>query len=333
MMNIEDIISKYLSRSATEEEKVSLLQWLEAKEEHRKQFKETYDLWLHSNALLTDDAEIEVALARFRERTASDRKKNVHFSASRRLYLLRIAASILLLLSAGYLGYWIGNGEKQPVITMNHLLTGTDGKGEYLLPDGSTVWLNANSVLTYPELFTEGKREVYLEGEALFEVKKDKSTPFFVKAGGLDIEVIGTRFLVNNYSRKNIVEAVLVQGSVKLNGDYFAEPRMLHPGELLTYNKQTKQTALYEVDTNNYTNWIHSKLVFDNTNLAQIIINLEKWFDVEIIATPELVRNTHMSFTIRRESLEEVLTNMALTSPIGHKWENGILYLFPSNKK
>jgi len=328
-MNIEDVISKFLSKSATEEEKKYLLQWLEEKEENRKQFKKMYDLWIYTNATLTDDTEMETALNRLQKRTSSLQKKKIRLSVSH--YLMRIAASILLLFSAGYAGYMLKDTRVQETITMNHLLTGPDGKGEYLLPDGSTVWLNANSILKYPETFTKGKRVVHLEGEALFEIKEDKRNPFFVEAGGLNVEVTGTRFLTRNYPGKNIVETVLVNGSVKIGGDYFVESRILHPGELLTYNKQTKETGLYKVNTDDYTNWIYSKLVFDKTNLANVIISLEKWFDVEIVASPELIRTTHMSFTVRRESLEEILKNMSLTAPIAYRWKDNVLYL--SSKK
>jgi len=327
-IHIEDIISKFLSKSATEEEKKYLLQWLEEKEENRKQFKRIYDLWIYTNAILTDDVEVETALARLRGRTSSSQKKKVHLFASR-IHLLRIVASILLLFFTGYTGYRLGDRKEkqQKIITMNHLLTGPDGKGEYLLPDGSTVWLNANSILKYPDTFTGGKRIVHLEGEALFEIKEDKKNPFFVEADGLGVEVTGTRFLARNYPRKNIVETVLVNGRVKIEGDYFDGPRILQPGELLTYNKQTKETALHKVNTDDYTNWIYSKLVFDKTNLAHVIVNLEKWYDVEIVASPELVRNTHMSFTVRRESLEEILKNMSLTAPIAYRWKDNVLYL------
>ncbi|MDR2921034.1 MAG: FecR domain-containing protein [Tannerella sp.] len=327
-MNIKDITNKYLNNSATEEEKKYLLQWLEEKEENKNQFKKTYDLWIYTNALLTEDTEMEAALARLKKRTSSHQKKKMHLSLPHS-YRMRVAAFILLLLSVGYTGYWLGDHNDQKRITMNHLLTGPDGKGEYLLPDGSTVWLNANSVLKYPATFTGGKRTVQLEGEALFEVKEDRKKPFFVNADGLDIEVVGTRFLARNYSHKNMVQALLVNGCVKISGNYFPGNQTLHPGELLTYNKQTGQTDLQNVNTDDYTNWIHSKMVFDKTNLAHVIINLEKWFDVEIVATPELIRNTHMSFTVRRESLEEILKNMALTAPIDYKWEGKVLHLFP----
>lgn len=331
-MDIEDIIGKYLSKSATEEEKESLLQWLEEKEGNRLRFKKTYDLWLYSHASLTDDTEMETALDRLRRRTSSSENKKIDLSVHR-AYFMRIAVSILLLLSAGYGGYMLRDYKTQDSITFNRLLTGTDGKGEYTLPDGSTVWLNANSVLKYPETFTGGKRVVELEGEALFDVKKDKNNPFFVQAGGIDIEVLGTHFLVNNHPQKTIVETVLVNGSVRISGDYFPEACVLKPGELLTYDKQTGQSDLSEVDTDDYTNWIHSKLVFDKTNLAHVIINLEKWFGVRIVAAPDLIRNTHMSFTIRRESLEEVLTYMSLTAPIAYKWEGDVLHLSSKKKK
>lgn len=322
-MIIEDIISKYLSQSATENEKENLLLWLEEKKENRMLFKQQYDLWLYSNALLTENSEMGTALARLKERTSS-KTHTVAFH----IYLIRIAVSILLLVASGYGGYIVREHTEQKAIIMNNLLTGTDGKGEYLLPDGSIVWLNANSVLRYPETFTGGKRIVQLEGEALFEVQKDKNNPFIVEAGGMEIEVVGTRFLVNNYPQKNIAEAVLINGEVKISGDYFAGNLLIKPSELMTYNKLTGATEFSTINTDDYTNWIHSKLVFDKTNLTQVIINLEKWFGVEIVASPDLMRTIHMSFTIRRESLEEVLTYMSKTTPISYRWDDNSIHLF-----
>lgn len=322
---IEEIIGKYLTGSATIKEKEYLLQWLEENEGNRIKFGKVYDLWLFSNASLTDDEEMETALSRFRERTFGYKKRIIPFKHIGS-YALRIAVSLLLLFSVGYGGYQIGNKTNRS-IPVNRLLTGEDGKGKFVLPDGTTVWMNANSVLEYPESFTGEKRWVRLEGEALFEVTKDAGKPFFVQAGGLETEVLGTRFLLNNYSCKSIIEALLVNGSVEISGDYFSASRILSPGQLLTYNKETQQTDLSIVNTDDYTNWIHSKLVFDKTNLANVIINLKKWYGVDIVASPELIRNVHMSFTIRRESLDEILKYMSITAPISYEWKNDILYL------
>lgn len=330
-MEIENIISKYLSHSATEEEKKILLQWLEEKDDNRDSFKKTYDLWLCSNALLTEDADVETALARLNERISKPLTNPSRFR-SFSLYFMRTAVAILLLFSAGYIGYHLRGDREDTTIVMNKLLTGIDGKGQFVLPDGSTVWLNANSVLEYPETFTAGKRLVRLEGEALFDVEKDLNNPFVVQAGSMNIEVLGTRFLVQNYAHKPIIETVLVEGSVKVGGDYFPIPRVLSPGQLITYNKNTSQEELSTVNTADYTNWIHSKLVFDKTNLANVIINLKKWYGIEIVASPELTKkNIHMSFTIRRESLEEVLKYLSLTAPITYGWKEDVLYL--SSKK
>ena len=342
-MEIEDIISKYLSDSATVEEKGFLLQWLEEDAGNDVEFCRLYDLWLHSSASLTDDDEMEDALSRFKERISKSKvkaestgkecvetesiqkKPAVKFGS----YILRIAASVLLLLSAGYVGYMIGDKETTAV-AVNRLLTGADGKGEYVLPDGSTVWLNANSVLEYPEIFAGEKRVVSLKGEALFEVKRDTEKPFFVQTGGMDVKVLGTRFLVSNYSEKPVVETMLIDGSVEISGEYFSYSHVLQPGELISYNKETTELDVRVVNANDYTNWINSKLVFDKTNISNVIINLEKWYGVEIEASGEL-KNMHMTFTVRRESLEEVLKYMSVTSPITYKWKDNVLYL--SSKK
>ena len=320
-MEIEDIISRYLSNASTEEEKVSLLQWLEESAENRAMFCRMYDMWLYGSASLANDKEVEDALSRFKERISERHVKTIPLNS----YLLRIAVSVLLIFSVGYVGYIIGD-EKVPVVTVNRLLTGADGKGEHLLPDGSKVWLNANSSLEYPETFAGNKRVVQLWGEALFEVAKDVEKPFFVQTGGMDVKVLGTRFLVSNYSDKSVVEAMLVNGGVEISGDYFSSSQILQPGELITYNRQTAESDVRVVNVDDYTNWINSKLVFDKTNISNVVVNLKKWYGVEIATSCEL-ENLHMTFTVRRESLDEVLKYMSVTSPITYKWKDNVLYL------
>lgn len=337
-MDITLIISKYIANTATENEKEMLLKWLKEKDENKTEFQKCFNLWLNSNALLTDPADVEKALLRLEAHIALHEDKQpvrihiAHKNTNRRpafgFYLVRIVASALLLFAAGYIGYILRSQQGQTEVITNRLLTGPDGKGKYILPDGSTVWLNANSILTYPELFTGKKRVVSLEGEALFEVTKDRKNPFFVHAGELTVEVLGTRFLVNNYPKKPKSETVLVEGSIQISGVNEDQINKLMPGQLITYNKEKKQTELSNVDTGDYTNWIHSKLVFDRTELSHVIKNLEKWYGVEIVVSSELSTHRHLSFTIRRESLDEVLKNMSMIIPIAYRREGDIVYLF-----
>lgn len=328
-MDWNDIINKYLDDTATEEEKQSLLAWLEEKEENRDLFRQCYDIWLGSNAFLIPDKEMEKALTRFDKRITAASRKDNRPAHTIGYYFLRIAAVILLLLSTGYAGYLIGDYTAEPVMVMNKLLTASDGKGRFELPDGSVVWLNANSQLEYPEVFQDNQRKVHLEGEAYFEITPNKRKPFRVEAGGMEVEVLGTRFLVQNYADKPLVEAVLVEGSVQVKGGYFPQPQVLLPGQLLSYDRKSAQTSLRTVKSADYISWIQSRLVFDNDLLADIMINLERWYGVEITATPEFANNTRLSFTVRRESLEEVLKFMTITTSISYKWENDQLYLFP----
>lgn len=321
-MNMDDIINRYLNNSVTVEEKESLLRWLEEKEENRATFKTSYDLWLYSHAVLTSDTDMEAALLQLKNKISSSRKK-----APLMYYFMRIAVAVLLLFSASYIGYTFKTSMIKSPMIMNRLLTASSGKGQFVLPDGSTVWLNSNSVLEYPETFTDGKRIVSLKGEALFEVKKNKEIPFLVQTGGMNIEVLGTRFLVQNYPDKSLVEAVLVEGSIQIGGGYFRKSQILVPGQMISYNKSNAQTTIKTVESSDYINWIHSKLVFDNHSLADIIINLEKWYGVEIIASSEFAESVHMSFTIRSEPLDEVLKYMSVTAPIFYEWEDDKLHL------
>lgn len=323
---MDEILIKYFTDSATEEEKNTLLHWLEEKEENRTQFKELYDLWLYSQAALADDTEIEKGLLRLKARLNHATPPKHTALRSVALTLARVAASILLLFSAGYVGYRLNDTKKEATVIMNKLLTGENGKGKYTLPDGTVVWLNANSTLEYPHVFTDGKRLVRLEGEALFEVVKDSLNPFLVQAGEMDVEVLGTRFLVQNYRGRQAVETVLVDGAVKVCGNHVAE-HVLEPGQMLAYDKSNEQIEIKTVNTSDYISWIHPKLIFDNDCLADIIINLEKWYGVEIVASPGLAEKTRLSFTVRRESLEEVLKFMSVTTPMNYTWKDDVVYL------
>ncbi len=333
-MDIKHIISGYISGNlTTEEEKEYLLQWLEQSVENRMLFKEMYDCWLQSNAILTQNSHTEEALTQLRQRiqsTSNNQKVPKHTFMH---HITRMAAAIFLLLAAGYTGYMLHDSQKSDPVIMNKLLTANRSKGRFTLPDGSTVWLNANSMLEYPETFTGEKRVVRLNGEALFDVKKNKDRPFLVQADGMDIEVLGTRFQVQNYPDKAIIETVLEEGSVKVGGSYFPHPTILVPGQLITYNKENTHTDIKSVNSSDYTNWIHSKLVFDNSLLADIIINIQKWYGVDIVAPTSLTASTRMSFTIRNESLDEILKYMSLTIPVSYQWENNKLYLSLPDKK
>jgi len=213
------------------------------------------------------------------------------------------------------------------------LLTANGSKGRFVLPDSTVVWLNSNSLLEYPETFSASAREVSLSGEAYFEVRRNEQLPFRVQAGEMKVEVLGTRFIVDNYQRKSGVEAVLVEGSVKIAGCKMNHSVVLTPGQLINYDKKSERTKVQMVNTDDYISWIQNELTFDNDKLADIIINLNKWYGVDIECPSDFAEKVFMSFSVRSgEELEEILKAMTLVAPIRYYWENGVLHILPRKR-
>ena len=217
----------------------------------------------------------------------------------------------------------------QDVIIQNQLITAKGSKGRFTLPDGSVVWLNSETKLTYPSQFAGDKRLVTLEGEAYFEIEKDMKKPFIVQAGEIDVEVLGTCFNVDSYSYTEFVQTALLNGSVKISGKGVKEPVYLKPNELFKYQKSDQVFSVREAKVGLYTDWIKDRLVFDNDYLSDILISMGGRYNMDIECPEQFASSTRLSFTIRQESIEEVLEAISLIAPIKYKIKNGKAYIIP----
>ena len=174
--------------------------------------------------------------------------------------------------------------------------------GEYhlILADGSEVWLNAASKLKFPVDFTGEKREVFLEGEAYFEVVKDKQHPFIVHTSRGKVKVIGTGFNVRDYCEEAKVVTTLVNGSVAYRSEkYEGKTIVLKPGFQLE-DKEGEDLQAREVDVLQYVGWKEGKYIFENTSLEEIMQVLSKWYDVAVFYKNEQVKNLHFTGDLER---------------------------------
>lgn len=152
------------------------------------------------------------------------------------------------------------------------------------LPDGSTVSLNAGSVLIYPERFYAHSRSVYLSGEGFFNITPDKSKPFTVKTAHMDITARGTTFNVNAYPGSGKVAATLSTGEIEVKGkkENGSFNHIIAPGQQVEYDSKTGNLVRRSVDPADISGWQQGNLIFNNLSLAQIIPALERRFDVDI---------------------------------------------------
>lgn len=197
------------------------------------------------------------------------------------------------------------------------------------LSDGTVVNMNAGSSLKYPVQFIKGhNREVVLEGEAFFDVTKDKKHPFIVKTRGIDVKVLGTKFNVSSYKEETDINTVLIEGSVSLSSA--SEPNikeMLVPGEKGTWNTQKSGIAVEKVDTRIYTEWMTGELVFRKASFRDIIIRLERTYNVTIENNKKelLDKKFNASFNKNIESIETVLATMSKIQDFTFKKEGKII--------
>lgn len=226
---------------------------------------------------------------------------------SRRLVLARTfatAAAVALLC----LSVWTAYLYMQPV-AMQTVSTLAETR-TVNLPDGTSVTLNHYSTLTYPERFKTDNREVELNGEAYFEVSKDKKHPFIVQTEAVDVRVLGTQFNVDAYRDSPDVRTTLLTGSVAVSNKSNSEHMILKPNEIAIYNKvEKKLTRKLLEDATDEISWRHGEFIFDDVPLRDIARELSNSFGTTIQITDPTLQNYRISARFRNgEDLETILS-------------------------
>lgn len=217
---------------------------------------------------------------------------------------------------------------KNDKIAFNTLVVPYGRRSQIELSDGSKVWLNSGTKLVYPSRFSENNREVYLEGEAAFDVTHDKNRPFRVITDNQKIEVLGTVFNVSNYTDESAISTVLKSGSVQISykgNSIFNSKEILKitPGTLAVYNKNTNEMNAKEVEIEKYFSWIDGKLTFQNDNLKFIMKRLSRYYNVDIVINNEDVEKQTFSGDLDlRESAEKVIKLIKETSNFDYSITN-----------
>lgn len=208
------------------------------------------------------------------------------------------------------------NTAKEP--TYNTLSTPQGGKYKVILPDGSTVWLNAASSLHFPTVFDEEKREVTLTGEAYFEIKENRNHPFVVKVKDMSVDVLGTHFNVNAYENERTINTTLLEGSVKVSqGGRLA---YLKPGQQAIVN--TSETIrVNTADMEEVMAWKNDLFVFKGYDFDKVMRQLARWYDVAVEYKSAIPAGKYSGVVGRNNNISVVL-KMLKTSGVSFKIEN-----------
>jgi len=275
--------------------------------------------------------QVQMQLSGRLEKGVSQRTTSRFFGSKRKKTISLVLAAACLVLAVGSLLLSDNRTTKPQVSSNNQIVTDKGAGSKVLLPDSTEVWLNAQSRLTYPPDFNNGPlREVYLSGEAFFEVAKDGERPFIIHTDKINIKVLGTAFNLKSYPNDDKVETALIHGKIEVTIlDRPAEKIVLHPNEKLTVHKNQFQTNNKEetvipkiqLNTVNFlrdslleeTAWLHNKMIFSDESFEAIAKVLERKFDVTFHFNDQDVKNFNYTAVFENENLSKILEVMSLS--------------------
>lgn len=310
---MEDKLNEYLFNTLSDPEKKQLLDELD----HDKALQQEFTDKLNTLSVVMmqekkgDDAYAGYRLKDFRLKTRSI------FLRKRAVQAVRYAAVILL--TIGF--FSIYQHYKRESHTDNYAsIEVPNGQRVHIyLPDGTSVWLNAGSKLTYPSGFSAKNRNVILDGEAYFEVTSDKRNPFRVQTLLMDVNVLGTEFNVKSYTGEPSV-VTLTEGKVELSSKNGAEKLLLNPNEQATVSGDAENIVLSKHIYNDIVNlWISGEYIYVNQPLKTIVYDLERQFNVRItILDEDLSKDLFTARFAENETITQVLSRLKGTRELDY---------------
>lgn len=294
----QELLHKYLSGDASREEKDQIMDWVKADNANRAKLwsmRRLYDITLWQEA---------------------ENKVQKHAAKTALYRIVSIAAIFLLILGSGaYITYL---HLQLPEITMQTIRVPAGQRVELILADGTNVWLNAGSTFTFPNNFSSEKREVTLDGEGYFKVKRNDNAPFIVNTSSYDIKVLGTEFNVMAYDKSALFEVSLLNGLVEVFSDATHENIQLQPNEKV-YRKNDK-LQLSNIEHFDYLLWKEGVISFDDESVYTMVNKLELYFDIKIIIQNESFKTKRYTGKFRtKDGIEHILKVFQLKDKFSYK--------------
>lgn len=320
--DINYIISKILAKEASVEEILVFSQWLAEKEENRVEFATLKSYW-DAEVTSTNRISSDLSFDRMqRQMSAGQRKRKII------RYSLSIASSIVLFICLGLLSQLYIQGRKAGRLPDKEF-TVTADKGQrasVTLPDGSVVWLNSNTTLTYSNEYGKDERLVNLNGEAYFDVSRMKDCRFIVRTGTVDVTALGTTFNVRAYEEDTEVTTTLFEGSVQVS--IAGRIALLEPNQTATFNKETRKLIASAPEHPEYAvMWKDNHLAFTGQTLGEIATTLHRLYNIHFEFSSESIRDYRFRGVILNKSLDNVIELISLTAPITYTTVEDTIYI------
>lgn len=354
-----NVIVRFLMAEASPRDVKLLESWISSDPVNKAYFEQIRDTWNSielekelDEQQVQDD--LEHVLNRIDPPPNKQVKNNQLKGKSPLNWFLKSAAIFIL----GFAVSWILYKNKEIDLLNENVLqiieTPKGSSTKISLPDGSKIWLNAGSKITYSSIFNKNSREVFLEEEAFFSVSKDEKRQFIVKTPDITVKVFGTSFNVKSYPNENAVETTLVEGSISLyknstNGKASGEEIKLDPSQRVVLYKEEQETRTLtestpkrianvperkpklvlskHIDTEMFTSWKDGHLIIKSEPLEELALTLERKYNVSIHFIDEEIRQFRFTGTFENETIEQVLAAIKLASSIDYKIEEREIWI------
>ena len=310
-----DWITGYLTNSLTPEETQSLQEWLNASEENRKYFSDMQEVWIAASDE-TDDSSFnkDKAYQLFLKQTEATPQQGIN---KRKAFQLRpwmyAAAMIIVVFICGTIAFQSGKSVIRNQLTQISIEAPYGSKTKLYLPDGTLVWLNAGSKMSYAQDFGINERTLNLTGEAYFEVTKNKHIPFKVHTDELDVKVLGTKFNFRNYQDDLEAKVCLLEGKVALSTQQ--KETILHPDQQALLDKKTGKLLISNTKAAYSAEWTNDRLYFDEALLPDIVKELERSYNIKITIADAALNSVRFygNFRRREQSIREIMDVLSST--------------------
>jgi len=313
----QDLIKRYLKGECTMAERQRVRELMKSGEA-QQWFEEVLHTGWSNEQEEADPVQLQKWQMKFQDRINTEERPRR--SAKILVYVKYAAILTAFVIGISFLWIRYGKPESNPVIAMQETINPKGKLVKVILVDHTVITLNADSKIKYPAKFDGKTREVFLEGEAFFEVAHDQAHPFIVHTPKVKVCVLGTSFNVSAYREDKVSSVTVATGKVGVLANQGPKDAVvLFPGDQLNYNNRNASAEKVQVDQNDISAWQTGMLIAHNQTLLDISKRIERWYGVHIIFKRKDVEQLRLNFKQRNDRLENVMRTLKFAGGIQYQ--------------
>lgn len=319
----EEILINYLSGKLSEEDFLLVEHWYNASPENKKILEQLYfTLFVYERIQVMENIDVEKSLLDLKQKLKQkETSSSVQKIKNKKFLYLKIASAVAALLGVIWGGFYATDHLSDIASESFTVSTGAGEHQQATLPDGSQIWLNSKSEVSYHNSLFSSERKVKMKGEVYFEVKKDNDTPFIVSNNHVQVKVLGTKFNIQSIDNQSVA-TTLIEGSVYVTSPSIkGEGIEMEPYQHFVINYHTGNATLTEISNpEKYIGWINGKLSFEETTLEEIANTLGQYYNMKITFSNEALKKERFTGNFdTTQDIFHILSILSLTEKFDYK--------------